>query len=65
MPAWLFNLFPHRWDDPDIFPFLQLYDGPYLKAVRENPGEFVRDDFRLCKLLSKRKRSAVCRELPT
>jgi glycosyltransferase involved in cell wall biosynthesis len=56
VPAWVFDLFPHRWDDPDIFPFLHLYEGPFIQAVRDDPQEFVRDGFRLCKLIEKRNR---------
>jgi len=25
--------------------YFGIYDGPYLQAVRDDPGEFVRDDF--------------------
>jgi len=47
LPAFLFDLFPHKWADPDFLPHLRVYDGPYIRAVRDNPGEFVRDKFRL------------------
>lgn len=43
-PGVLFNVFPHRWDDPDYLPRLAIYDGPYLAAVRADPAEFTRDD---------------------
>lgn len=52
IPGVVFDLFPHRWDDADILPHLRLYDGPYIKAVRDNPSEFVRDDLRLCSLVA-------------
>ena len=43
IPGFLFDLFPHRWDDPQFFDDLEVYEGPYIKAVLENPREFVRD----------------------
>jgi glycosyltransferase involved in cell wall biosynthesis len=42
-PGFVFDLFPHRWDDPDILPSLRVYDGEPIAAVRENPDEFTRD----------------------
>ena len=45
VPAFMFDWFPHDWKDPDYESNLAVYDGPYVKAVRENPSEFVRDDF--------------------
>jgi hypothetical protein len=51
IPGVVFDLFPHRWEDPDIVPHLRLYEGPYIKAVRDNPSEFVRDGLRLCRLV--------------
>lgn len=53
-PGFLFDLSPHRWDDPDFLPDLALYDGPYIRPVRENPAEFTRDDLQLCRLLETR-----------
>jgi glycosyltransferase involved in cell wall biosynthesis len=53
LPSFLFNLFPHRWTDPDYLPYLRLYEGPHVKAVRDNPDEFVRDRFRLYDYLKK------------
>lgn len=46
-PGFIYNLLPHNWQDPDILPDLRRYDGPYVKAVLEDPDEFVRDRFRL------------------
>lgn len=43
-PGFVFDLFPHRWDDPDMLPFLGIYDGPHIQAVRDDPAEFTRDD---------------------
>jgi len=54
-PGVVFNLFPHRWDDKDFLDDLEVYGGPYIQAVRDNPGEFVRDDFSLLPLISKKK----------
>ena len=53
LPSFLFNLFPHDWADPDYLPYLRVYDGPYVKAVRDNPAEFVRDGLKLYKYLKK------------
>jgi hypothetical protein len=47
MPAVLFNLFPYDWFDKDYLGHLGIYPGPYIRAVRDNPREFVRDDFKL------------------
>jgi glycosyltransferase involved in cell wall biosynthesis len=49
LPSFAFNMFPHDWKDPAILEQLEIYPGPHLKAVRDNPGEFVRDDFLLLK----------------
>ena len=54
MPAFLFDLFPHNWLDEDVISHLHAYDGPYVRAVRENPNEFVRDRFRLHDALVRR-----------
>lgn len=47
IPKFLFDLFPHKWLDKNFLEDLSIYHGPYLKAVRENPQEFIRDDFKL------------------
>jgi len=44
-PRVLFDLLPHKWMDTDFAESLEVYEGPYIKAVREDPAEFVRDDF--------------------
>jgi glycosyltransferase involved in cell wall biosynthesis len=43
VPGFLFDMFPHKWDDPDIIDRLAIYEGPYIAAVRDDPGEFIRD----------------------
>jgi glycosyltransferase involved in cell wall biosynthesis len=43
LPSFLFNWFPHNWKDPQFLSDLALYDGPVVRAVLENPEEFVRD----------------------
>lgn len=53
-PAFLFNLFPHDWKDPQFLDKLEIYEGPYTKAVRDNPQEFVRDGFQLYEYLKAR-----------
>jgi glycosyltransferase involved in cell wall biosynthesis len=45
MPGFVFDVFPHRWDDPDLIDTLDVYQGPHIKAVVDDPSEFVRDDF--------------------
>jgi glycosyltransferase involved in cell wall biosynthesis len=61
-PAWdrtpgvLFDLFPHRWNDPDLLSNLAIYEGPHIGAVREDPGEFTRDDMWLYEHLAQRRR---------
>ena len=56
IPKIFFRLFPHKWDDSHFLNDLEIYEGPYIKAVRENPDEFVRDDFYLYHLLKRRRR---------
>ena len=51
VPGFVYDLRPHRWDDPEILPHLRLYDGPYIRAVVQDPSEFVRDDLWLCERL--------------
>jgi len=53
-PQFVFNLFPQRWDDPDFFGDLTIYDGPYIKAVRDNPERFARDKYLTYRLISER-----------
>lgn len=48
----LCNLMPHDWFDKDFINDLALYDGPLIKAVREDPEEFIRDKFALYDFLS-------------
>ncbi len=58
LPSWLFDLFPHNWADPAYLPDLRTYEGPFVKAVRDNPTEFVRDRFRLYEYLKKHPQGA-------
>ena len=53
LPSFLFNWFPHDWKDPQFLADLALYEGPFVRAVRENPDEFVRDRFSLVRHLQK------------
>jgi glycosyltransferase involved in cell wall biosynthesis len=53
-PGFLFDMFPHRWDDPDMLPALDVYEGPYIQAVRDDPAEFTRDDMWLYEHLKAR-----------
>lgn len=55
VPDFVFNLFPHNWLDPYFLDSLELYDGPYIRAVRENPQEFIRDSLRTYQYLQKKR----------
>lgn len=57
LPKWAFDLRPHNWFDPQFLGGLAVYDGPYIKTVRDNPNEFVRDRMRLYKHLTAQARS--------
>jgi glycosyltransferase involved in cell wall biosynthesis len=54
VPGKVFDMFPHRWDDPDFLNDLAIYDGPHIQAVRDDPAEFVRDDLWLYNYVSGR-----------
>ena len=48
LPSFIFDLFPHRWWDPQFLDDLALANGyGIIKAVRDDPVEFVRDDYAL------------------
>ena len=50
-PAFVFDLFPLKWVDADFMPYLTVYDGPFIKAVRDDPDRFVRDGYELLRAL--------------
>lgn len=52
LPAFVFKLFPHNWRDPDFLPHLKLWDGPFAKAVLDDPAEFTRDGMQLLEYLT-------------
>lgn len=54
VPGFVFDMFPHKWDDPDCLPDLAIYDGQQMQMVREHPEEFVRDDFKVYEYLKRR-----------
>jgi hypothetical protein len=54
LPSFVFNWLPHDWRNPEGMDALAVYDGPYIQAVRDNPDEFVRDDFYLWNYLRER-----------
>lgn len=54
-PSFVFDLFPHDWRDADFLDDLAIYDGPVIKAVRDNPDRFVRDGMVLFDLLRDRR----------
>jgi glycosyltransferase involved in cell wall biosynthesis len=51
IPAFMYSLFPHRWLDPDILPHLEIYNGPNIACIQDDPDEFVRDKFKVYKHL--------------
>jgi glycosyltransferase involved in cell wall biosynthesis len=57
-PAFVFDLLPHRWRDPDFTAGLQIYEGPFIRAVQESPDRFVRDGFELYDWLKRQSESA-------
>ena len=42
-PDYVFKIFPHDWRDPQFFKDLRVFNGPYIKCVRDDPAEFIRD----------------------
>ena len=54
LPGFLYDLLPYRWDDKDFLEDLDIYEGHFIKAVRDNPNEFVRDNFYTYKLILRR-----------
>jgi len=56
LPSFVFDIFPYNWLDPEFLDDLAIYEGPLIKAVRENPDEFVRDSFKLYHYLANRAR---------
>jgi hypothetical protein len=60
-PGFLYDLMPHSWEDKDFLDDLALYEGPYVQAVRNNPDEFVRDQFALLEVLTNKKQSSCSR----
>jgi hypothetical protein len=58
IPGFVFNFLPYNWKDPDFVENLEVYEGPYIKAVRDNPNEFVRDNFQMYEFLKSRTKVA-------
>jgi len=54
LPTFLFDWFPHDWKDPQFMNDLAVYEGPYVRAVAENPAEFTRDKMSLYHCLKQR-----------
>lgn len=52
-PQFIFDLFPHDWSDPDLLQGMALYEGPVIKAVRDNPERFARDGYYVRDLLQR------------
>jgi len=53
-PQWVFDLFPLNWADTTFMEHLAIYDGPLVKAVRDNPKRFAPDHYKLLGLLAER-----------
>jgi len=51
LPGFVFDMFPHRWDDPDCLRDLAIYEGRHMQTVLDDPDEFTRDDFQVYNLL--------------
>lgn len=51
IPGFIFNLFPHKWDDPQFIKSLRYYHGPYINTILENSQDFVKDKYKLLKHL--------------
>jgi glycosyltransferase involved in cell wall biosynthesis len=51
IPRFVFDVFPHRWEDPDCLKDLAIYEGPFIRAVNDDPKEFIRDQLWLCDYL--------------
>jgi len=58
-PKILFKLFPHDWKDPEFLDYLRPYEGPFIQAVTDDPGEFVRDKWSLYNYIKGRNSSAI------
>jgi hypothetical protein len=54
MPRFIFDMFPHKWDDADFLDNLAIYEGPDIQAVRDDPAEFTRDNLWLLNHLKSR-----------
>lgn len=52
IPGFVFDMMPFRWKDPDFLKDLAVYEGPAIEAVRNDPDEFVRDDWLMYTYLS-------------
>jgi glycosyltransferase involved in cell wall biosynthesis len=59
LPGFVFDLLPYGWADDDMLRDLAIYEGPFIRPVREDPGEFVRDGLKLVGLIEKRRREDV------
>ena len=61
-PRWLFNLLPHDWKDPQFLDDLAIYEGPDIRAVKDDPKEFTRDRMRLAEFLRTRDKKQTASE---
>lgn len=56
VPGFMYDLAPHDWLDPDFSADLEIFKGRSVKAVTDDPNEFVRDDFQLVRWLEEQGR---------
>jgi glycosyltransferase involved in cell wall biosynthesis len=63
LPSFVFDLLPHRWDDPHYASALKPYDGPVIAPVRHDPAEFIRDGGQMYAALTGQSRSEARRLL--
>lgn len=50
-PGFVFDLFPYKWKDPVYLSGLAIYEGPFIRAVNDNPARFTRDNMELYEYL--------------
>jgi hypothetical protein len=55
IPGFVYDLLPHDWHDEDLVDDLVPYEGPYIRAVLDEPNEFIRDDMKLYRWMKSRR----------
>lgn len=54
VPLFVYRLMPHDWFDREFIDDLSVYEGPFVKAVVDDPGEFIRDGMKVYEWLKAR-----------